>query len=123
DEERLFRIWSDILKAKLKVEQDRETPLSFTQARCSGRHIEFTLSSEPNEDVVGQLRRVQFADNRYLGGEVEDVQGNRLTLYVNYGDCATVPQTGMLVFDSSAAEQALNRQSRALEQVKLDLAV
>lgn len=123
DEERLFRVWSDILKAKLKVEQERETPLQYTQARSNGRHVEFVLATEPDDDVIGQLRRIQLSDRRYLGGEIEDLQGNRLTLYVTYGDYASISQNGLLVFDSSAAEQALNRQSRALEQVKMDLAV
>ena len=122
-EEHLFRVWTDILKAKLRVEQERELPLLFRAAVPNGRSITFDLTLMPEDDVIGQLRRVELADKRYVGGEVDDLRGRKLTLYVHYGNPDAIPQTGLLAFDSSAAEQALNRQSRALEQVKLNQAV
>ena len=121
-EERLFRVWSDILKAKLRVEQERETPLTYRGVTTNGRRVTFTLTTDPEDELLGQLRRVQLADKRFLGGEVDDVQGRRLTLYLNYGNPDALSQHGLLLFDTSAAEQALNRQSRALEQVKLNQA-
>jgi tRNA A-37 threonylcarbamoyl transferase component Bud32 len=122
-EEHLFRTWVDILNAKEHVEADRETPLAFTSVRFDGHHAEFVLAALPEDDLIGQLRRVALIGGGFLSGEVEDVRGTRLTLYMNYGDRERVPASGTIVFDISAATIALDRQRSALEAVRFDQAV
>jgi serine/threonine protein kinase len=122
-EEQLFRIWGDVLNAKEQVEEDKEAPLAYSSVRFEGHHAEFTLDVVPEDELVGQLRRVQLNGGGFLSGEVEDIRGNLLTLYINYGEREQVPGSGSIVFDISAAKIALDRQRTALEAVRFDQAV
>ena len=61
-----------------------------------------------------------------LSGEVEDVNGDELTLYLNdkfrNRSGADIPSRGELVLDIFAAKSALNKQKYALDAIRYDRA-
>lgn len=124
EKQRQFRVWWDILRAKTDWEKDREKPIRYTSVSRDGNRVVFQLSALPEDDITGQPRHVTRTDGfSILGGNVEEVKGDKLILYVKYGDPDRLPLSGELRFDTRAAEVALNRQKTALDAVRFDRAV
>ena len=122
--QRLFRIWSDILRAKTDWEEKRETPIHYKSFRYNGNRVVFEVESLPDDDIIGQPRRVTNSrGSRIVSGEIEDIKDDQLTLYIRYGTPERLPKSGKLSFDIRAAEVALNRQKSALDAVRFDRAV
>ena len=124
EKQRLFRVWWDILRAKSDWEQNREKPIRYTSATPEGNRAIFQLAELPENDIAGQPRHVN-QPNGYsiLGGDVVEVTGDKLVLYVRYGETDRLPKSGELRFDTRAAEVALNRQKNALDAIRFDRAV
>ena len=126
-EQELFRIWDKVLRAKEEVERDKEQPLRYTHVQVTRNRAVFTLAMPADDDVVGQPRQVRSRDIVYLAGEVEEVAGNTLTLYLRdrYADVDSddVPNNGELALDISLAKIALDRQRAALDAVRYDRAL
>ncbi|MEG4998123.1 AAA domain-containing protein [Microcoleus sp. B4-D4] len=124
EKQRLFRVWWDILRAKTDWEKNREKPIKYTSVTREGNRVIFELSELPENDIAGQPRHVTNSKGfSILGGDVEQVISDRLTLYVKYGEPDQLPHLGELRFDTRAAEVALNRQKTALDAVRFDCAV
>ncbi|WP_242055407.1 MULTISPECIES: serine/threonine-protein kinase [Nostocales] len=140
EKQRLFRIWSDILRAKKDWEKNREKPIKYTSFTRDGNRIKFQISELPENDIAGQPRHITRKDgfsilvgdvveitrkNKFsiLEGEVSQVTGDELVLYVKYGQPDKLPKSGELVFDTRAAETALSRQKYALDAIRFDRAV
>lgn len=124
EKQRLFRIWWDILRAKTDWERNREKPLQYTSFTRDGNRVIFQLAELPEDDIAGQPRHVtNIQGYSYLGGDVEEVRGDELVLYVKSGEPERLPKSGELRFDTRAAEVALNRQRNALDAVRFDRAV
>jgi hypothetical protein len=87
----------------------------------SNLHAEVVLDI-PGEDLVGQPRSVRLPNGHFLAGEVDDVRERTLALYITLGDPNLAPRSGELVFDTRAAEAALDRQKAALDGVRFDRA-
>jgi superfamily I DNA and/or RNA helicase/serine/threonine protein kinase len=126
-EQELFRIWDKVLRAKEDVERSKEQPLRYTRVQVRGNRAVFTLAAPAEEDLVGQPRQVHSRDMVYLAGDVEEVSGNSLTLYLRdrYTDTDSddVPNNGELSLDISLAKIALDRQRAALDAVRYDRSV
>lgn len=121
---RIFRVWGNILKAKTDWEQNREKSLPYLSYTPNQNRVIFQLSELPEEDITGQARYVKNAKGQgILGGEVEEVIGKELHLYIQYGQADRLPQSGELHFDTRLAEIALNRQKKALDAIRYDRAV
>ncbi len=122
--QRLFRVWSDILRAKADWEKERETPLHYTSVEYDGSRAYFRLASLPDEDLTGQPRHITRENgSSILRGDVEEVTDEQLVLYIQYGNPEQIPDEGELRFDTRAAEIALYRQKSALDAIRFDRAV
>ncbi len=124
EKQRIFRVWWDILKAKTDWEQKREKALKYITFKPDGNRIIFQLAELPEEDIAGQSRHVKNTKGfSLLGGDIVEIAGDELSLYVRYGQLDSLPQTGELQFDTRLAEIALNRQKSALDAIRYDRAV
>ena len=122
-EQHLFRVWGNILKAKTEVEKGKEKPLEYIKATTvQGKRIRFELKHIPEDDLIGQPRKVDLPNQAPVSGEIEEVKDVYLTLVVDDGDPNTIPPRGSLVFDTYAARVALDRQKAALDAVRYDRA-
>jgi len=124
EKQRIFQVWWDILRAKTDWEQQREKVLKYTHFRSDGNRIIFQLAELPEDDIVGQARHVKNPKGvSLLGGDVIDVIGSQLELYINSGKLDQLPLSGELYFDTRLAEIALNRQKSALDAIRYDRAL
>ncbi|WP_293189715.1 MULTISPECIES: serine/threonine-protein kinase [unclassified Microcoleus] len=124
EKQRIFQVWWDILRAKTDWEKNREKPIKYTSVTREGNRVIFELSELPENDIAGQPRHVTNPKGfSILGGDIEQVISDRLTLYVKYGEPDRLPQSGELRFDTRAAEVALNRQKNALDAIRFDRGV
>ncbi len=126
EKERLFHVWSNILRAKADWEKNREKPIKYTDFTRDGKHLIFEISEIPDKDIAGQPRHIINKKGfSILGGDVVEVQeaSDRLILYVKHGQPDRAPRSGELVFDIRATETALNRQKYALDAIRFDRAV
>lgn len=124
EKQRLFRVWWDILRAKTDWEKNREKPIKYKSITREGNRVTFELSELAENDIAGQPRHVTNSKGfSIVGGDVEQVISDRLTLYVKYGEPDRLPQSGELRFDTRAAEVALNRQKNALDAIRFDRGV
>ena len=124
EKQRIFQVWGDILRAKTDWEKNREKPIKYTSITREGNRVTFELSELPENDIAGQPRHVTNSKGFSLvGGDVEEVIGDKLVLYVKDGEPDRLPHSGELRFDTRAAEVALNRQKNALDAVRFDRAV
>ncbi len=124
EKQQIFRIWWDILRAKTDWEQRREKALKYLTFSPDSNRVIFQLAELPEDDVVGQSRHVKNSQGfSLLGGDVIDVVGDELHLYVRYGQLDRLPQSGELYLDTRLAEIALNRQKSALDAIRYDRAV
>ncbi len=120
----IFRVWSDILRAKLDWEQQREEALKYTNFTIDGNRVIFQLAELPDEYIVGQSWLVKNAKGfSILGGDVEKINQDQLYLYIQYGKPDSLPLWGKLEFDTRLAEIAIERQKNALSAVQYDRAV
>ena len=124
EKQRLFRVWSDLLRAKADWEKEREAPLHYSSYEYDGSRVYFQLIALPDDDIAGQPRHVVRENgSSILCGDVEDATDDRLVLYIQYGDPAQLPEAGELRFDTRAAEVALYRQKAAVDAIRFDRAV
>lgn len=124
EKQRLFRVWSDLLRAKADWEKEREAPLHYSSYEYDGSRVYFQLMALPDDDIAGQPRHVVRENgSSILRGDVEDATDDRLVLYIQYGNPAQLPEAGELRFDTRAAEVALYRQKAAVDAIRFDRAV
>jgi superfamily I DNA and/or RNA helicase len=119
---RLYRTWKNILQAKAEFEKSRQSPLKFRGVQVESGRVVFQLIDPPGDDLIAQPRRVRLPNGQYLSGEVDDVRGHSLVLFVTYGDPSLTPRSGELIFDTRAAESSLEKQKLALDAVRFERA-
>lgn len=124
EKQRVFRVWSDLLRAKADWEREREASLPYSSYEYDASRVYFQLMALPDDDIAGQPRHiVRENGSSILGGDVEEVTDDRLVLYIQYGDPAQLPETGEMRFDTRAADVALYRQKAAVDAIRFDRAV
>jgi len=124
EKQRIFQVWWDILRAKTEWEKNREKPIKYKSFTRDGTRVTFELSEFPEDDLGGQPRHVKNSKGfSILRGNVEQVIGDKLILYIKYEEADRLPQYGELSFDTRAAEVALNRQKNALDAIRFDKGV
>ncbi len=119
----LFQTWNRILTAKTDLEKQKETPLLFSESEDQGTRVRFRIKNMPEDDVVGQPRRVLVGDRPVIVGDVESVDAEWLTLFISERLEQAIPQVGKLIFDVAASQTALRRQGDALDAVRFDRAI
>ena len=124
EKQKVFQSWWDILRAETDWEQRREKVLKYLTFSPNGNRVIFQLAELPEDDIAGQSRHVKNSKGfSLLGGDVVEVVGDELHLYVRSGQLDRLPQPGELYFDTRLAEIALNRQKSALDAIRYDRAV
>ena len=121
-EPRLYLTWRGILQAKGDLEKARQSPLRYNGVRAERGRAFLQLLDPPGEDLVGQPRSIRLPNGHFLAGEVDDVRDRTLALFITLGDPNLAPRSGELLFDTRAAEAALDRQKAALDAVRFDRA-
>lgn len=122
-EQELFSSWAGVLKVKTDIEKEKEQPVKYNGYRLEGKRARFMLIEPPLENLIGQKRLINSERYLLLSGEVDDVNGNQLTLFIERQFSEELPKRGQLVIDISAAKEAINRQKSALDAVRFDRAV
>jgi hypothetical protein len=117
-ERELFRVWHSILNAKKDVESSRGEPIRYRSFRVAGRRVFFDAAGDPSPELIGQPRMVRVGHRRDVAGEVEDVVGSEVVLFVERGNPGDLRQSGELIYDSEASRIAIDRQRAALEAVR-----
>lgn len=116
--ERVFGQWHAELRALEDVARGTQSPLRYEFIAQDGRRVELRLDSEPDEDLLEQERVAERDDGRYgVPGVVEQLDGDRLTLYLNRPDDA-IPRRGRLVGNVHSTVESLRRQRDALLAVQ-----
>lgn len=122
-EQELFSIWAGVLKVKTDIEREKEQPVKYNGYKLEGKRVRFVLLEPPVENLIGQKRLINSERYLLLSGEVDEVVGNQLTLFIERQFSEELPTRGQLVIDISAAKEAINRQKSALDAVRFDRAV
>lgn len=122
-EQELFRVWSSVLKLKTELERRKEHPIRFRQCWVEDNRARFVLNGPPEEDLIGQQRRVNEGQACLLSGTVEEIEGTTLVLYLDRIPHDDPPSSGELIIDNWAGREAINRQKQALDAVRFDRAV
>jgi serine/threonine protein kinase len=117
EERRIFRVWRETLQAKTDLEREREAPVKYKRATINGQRAIFELVNGASEELVGQQRQLELRDGGFLGGEIYDVQGTRVFMFIRYGDPSRIPAAGVLRVDTWPARSAILRQTAALDAV------
>lgn len=122
-EQRLFQVWGDILRAKRNIEENRQAPIHYSRFSIEGNRVNFEVNNIPEGDIIEQSWKVRLPDKNVLSGVVEDVRDNKVMLYIEFGDPIFLPKSGKLEFNDYAATLALDRQQRALDDIRFDRVV
>jgi AAA domain/Protein kinase domain len=113
----IFRAWRGILQLKSDLQRKLAAAVRYRGFERGTRgRIVFHLSEEPGAIEPDEVRVVSLPDGRTaVRGEVEEVAGRRLTLYVLEGDYDSLPRRGELRLDTYAAQIAVDRQKNAVD--------
>jgi hypothetical protein len=113
----IFRAWRGILQLKTDLQRQLAAPVRYRGFERGARgRIVFHLSEDARAVEPDEVRVVSLpGGGTALRGEVEEVAGRRLTLYVLHGDYDSLPRRGELRLDTYAAQIAVDRQKNAVD--------
>lgn len=120
---RIFKTWRQTLQALAQLERGREQPLEYSGFRRHATSVEFEMTKEVADDVVGQSRVAAQVDGGLVSGEIVRATAEGLVLRVDQGDPKQLPARGRLKVDTRMGRSALRRQELALDLVQRRAAV
>lgn len=120
EEEKHFWIWERMLRLKSEVEKKRNLSLLYSGYSIEEFRVVFNLKTVPADDGIDQERQVRLGDGSLIKGIVSDIKENKLFFYVTDGNPNLLPTSGLIEFDTKAAEIAINRQKEALDAVRFE---
>jgi len=123
EEQRLYKAWSSILRAKLEAEEGKVQPIRYRSRRVERMRVTFTTPTPADPSVQEQSRLIELDSGRHLLGVVESVRGLDVVVRFDGGDLDKIPQSGDLLFDTFATKEAIRRQQVALDQMRNGRAV
>ena len=112
EEEKHFWIWERMLRLKSEVEKKRNLSLLYSGYSIEEFRVVFNLKTVPADDGIDQERQVRLGDGSLIKGIVSDIKENKLFFYVTDGNPNLLPTSGLIEFDTKAAEIAINRQKK-----------
>ncbi|MDQ3933191.1 MAG: AAA domain-containing protein [Actinomycetota bacterium] len=118
EEARLFDRWSELLEAKKDLERRREDPIAYDDIRREPGQLVFRTTRDVDERYLGQTRRVALEPAGQVVGEIAGIGARELTMVVQRGNPDALPGKGMLRVDSGPSKVAIDRQARALQDVR-----
>lgn len=114
----LFRSWRSQLQMKSDAEHRMARPLRYTSYSADGRRVTFQLQRDPDLVEIGEIRVATTEGGPRVRGEVEDLNGRKLTLYLTDGTSEELDTRGELRLDTFAARIAVDRQKNAIDAVQ-----
>lgn len=117
-EEEILREWAHTLRFRQAIEQRRFAPIEYTQFRTDGSRIVFAVQTVPEGVFPDQPRMVCAEQQAIVRGLIDDIGPSSISLWVEYGPSAQLPNRGKLVLDDHASRVALDRQKGALDAVR-----
>jgi hypothetical protein len=121
-EERLFDVWSSLLKARSEFESGRTPPIHYSGSSLEGPRARLSVLAPPSDALIGTQWKVRLPNGPAVAGVIDDIYPDAI-VFRGFGPLDALPRTGVLRFDAWAAEQAIERQRLALDAVRLDRAV
>jgi hypothetical protein len=119
-ETQLFDRWSAVLEAKTALEARREQPIAYKSVRREGDLLLFSVGADINESYVGQTRRIPLPGGGAVVGGVAQVGDGEIGLAPERGYVDALPDQGQLLIDRVASRRAIDRQKRALADLRED---
>lgn len=115
---RLLDQWRMQIDARNKIEADKENPIDYVAVERQERRAIFTVRGSSDNIDVGEVRRANSTTSTksFVRGEVEEVAGNRVTLYLEEG-VEGIPASGKLVVDTQPSRSKIRREEHALDVV------
>jgi serine/threonine protein kinase len=114
----LFRSWRSQVQMKSDAEDRMGRGLRYVSYSADGRRVTFQLQREPDLVEIGEIRVASAEGAPRIRGEVEEVNGRKLTLYLTDGSSEELEARGELRLDTFAARIAIDRQKNALDAVQ-----
>lgn len=114
----LFRSWRSQLQLKSDAEHRMARPLRYVSYSADRRRVTFQLQRDPELVEIGEVRVASTEGGARIRGEVEDVNGRKLTLYLTDGSSEELDPRGELRLDTFAARIAVDRQKNAIDAVQ-----
>ncbi len=121
-EQRLFDNWSNLLRARLQFESDRNAPIQFDGASVEGDRVRLSVLAPVPDEALGKSWRMSVQNGPSVRGVIEEVATDAV-YFRPLENTDSVPRRGVLKLDVWAAEQAIDRQKIALDDVRLGRAV
>jgi tRNA A-37 threonylcarbamoyl transferase component Bud32 len=122
-EESVIGDWARLLSLKDEIDREKQSPLYYTSVVQNGNRFVFTIKDPVNPDLVGQERIVEVDGRVALAGEIEDVHGADVTLYVTNPRYRVPPSRGALLLDNRASREGIKRQRSALDALRNERSV
>lgn len=114
----IFRSWRGVLQLKSDLQRTLSAPARYRAFETNGDRVTFHLTSDPEGIEVGELRVISQGAGPSVRGEVEEVVGRRVTLFLTFGDTDMLPRQGEIRRDTFAAQTAIDRQKNAVDAVQ-----
>jgi serine/threonine protein kinase len=120
--QKIFRLWRSYLRDRADHEAKRSNAIKYIDMRRTGDRVVFTTEIAHGEDLIGQDRVVQLAENR-VGGKITSVAFNQISMDITFGEGSRIPRRGEIAINTIAAQKALSHQTAALDAVVFERAV
>lgn len=117
-----FEAWSNLLRARLQFESERNPPIQYDSAAEDGDRLRLAPLTAVPQEAVGQTWRIATHGGNIVRGIVEEITADWV-YFRPWESRDSVPTRGSLKLDVWAAEQAIERQRVALDDVRLGRAV
>lgn len=116
--EERFTKWQTILQAKDDFENNRHPPIKFNQVEVDGSRLILSTLEPQSQQLIDQNWTIQKKGGGQIKGEIGNIYGNKLHFYPNHQQAAGCPSSGILKFDTRASSSAIQKQNKALDDIR-----
>jgi hypothetical protein len=117
-EAELLDRWRSVLEAKMELEARREDPIAYHGARREDDMLIFAVDIEVDERLIDQTRRIPLPGGGAVVGTIAEVSEGEIGLAIERGNVSALPDRGQLLIVRVASRRAIDRQKRALADVR-----
>ena len=102
-EQYLFEAWSNLLRARLRFESERNPPIQFDGVTEDGDRLRLSPVTPVPQEAVGQTWKIPIQSGRTIRGLLEDATADSI-YFRPWENRESVPARGILKLDVWAAE-------------------
>lgn len=117
-EEEFFSTWRDVLRLKTSLADSQGNAIRFSSREIVGNRVELHCDHVVDESVIGQRRAVHLPSGYQIRGEIEDVSGTDIIIYLDEPPAENFPDAGVLAADNAATKLAIQRQQGAIDAIQ-----